>query len=294
MAPLIDGMLMACSLIGEGDERGEGGAWVVCAPSNQGKTLAMEFLVHGDHSFRPKRSLKIDATNMKDFPKDCASFLNCPAAANSLAQILCKAVAGTAPKDDVAINFAAKASLRAGKMVCKPDVMIPFDTLIKMRDADQHGVLHLAQGSVPCPILIIDEFYCETKENVDFVRLLYKEASSLGVVVFINTTNKKWATKLIKLNGGEKIKPLVNNIDNDGYTGTDRFLEEPQWNDLSWTVPQLRFLVGPSCSKHGLDPVKVIPEGRMYSPSEARKRAQHFIAQQKLLYWKVAGHLHSS
>jgi hypothetical protein len=286
--------LMACSLIGEGDERGEGGAWVVCAPSNQGKTLAMEFLIHGDHSFRPKRSLKIDATNMKDFPKDCASFLNCPAAANSLAQILCKAVAGTAPKDDVAINFAAKASLRAGKMVCKPDVMIPFDTLIKMRDADQHGVLHLAQGSVPCPILIIDEFYCETKENVDFVRLLYKEASSLGVVVFIITTNKKWATKLIKLNGGEKIKPLVNNIDNDGYTGTDRFLEEPQWNDLSWTVPQLRFLVGPSCSKHGLDPVKVIPEGRMYSPSEARKRAQHFIAQQKLLYWKVAGHLHSS
>jgi hypothetical protein len=176
MAPLIDGMLMACSLtIGEADERGEGGAWVVCAPTNQGKTFAMEFLIHGDHSFRPKRSLKIDATNMKDFPKDCASFLNCPAAANSLAQILCQAVAGTA----------AKASLRAGKMMCKPDVMIPFDTLIEMRDADQHGVLHLGQGSVPCPILIIDEFYCETKENAEFVRLLYKEASNLGVVVFI-------------------------------------------------------------------------------------------------------------
>jgi hypothetical protein len=274
MAPLIDGMLMACALtIGEADKRCEGGAWVVCAPTNQGKTSAMEFLIHGDHSLRPKRSLKIDATNMKDFPKDCASFLNCPAAANSLAQILCQAVAGTAP--NVAINFATKASLRARKMMCKPDVMIPFDTLIEMRDADQHGVLHLGQGSVPCPILIIDEFYCETKENVDFVRLLYKEASTLGVVVFIITTNKKWATKLIKLNGGEKIMPLVNNIDNDGYTGTERFVEEPQWNDLSWTVPQLRFLVGPYCLKHGLDPVKVIPEGRKYSPSEARKRAHN-------------------
>jgi hypothetical protein len=68
--------------------------------------------------------------------------------------------------------------------------MIPFDTLVEMRDADQHGILHVGRGSVPCPILIIDELYCETKENTEFVSLLYKEASNLGVVVFIITTNK--------------------------------------------------------------------------------------------------------
>jgi hypothetical protein len=43
--------------------------------------------------------------------------------------------------------------------------------------------------------------------------------------------------QLIGLNAGEKIKPLAANVDNDGYEGTDRFLEEPQWNDLSWTLP---------------------------------------------------------
>lgn len=127
MAPLIEGMLLTCFLtIGEAGELGQGGAWVVCAPPNQGKTIAMEFLIHGDHSLRPERSLKIDATNMEDFPKDCASLLNCPAAANSLAQILCQAVAGTAPQADVSATFAANVSLRAAKMMCEPDVMIPW------------------------------------------------------------------------------------------------------------------------------------------------------------------------
>jgi hypothetical protein len=56
-----------------------------------------------------------------------------------------------------------------------------------------------------------------------------------------------------------KIKPLVKNIDNDGYTGAERFSGEPEWNDLSWTVHQLRFLVDPYCLKHGLDLVEIIP-----------------------------------
>jgi hypothetical protein len=56
--------------------------------------------------------------------------------------------------------------------------MIPFDTLIEMRDANQHAVLKMAgEDGVPCPILILDEFYCETQENIEFIRTLYKEAS---------------------------------------------------------------------------------------------------------------------
>jgi hypothetical protein len=154
---------------------------VVCAPTNQGKTVAGEFLIHGNHTFRPERSLKIDATNMKNFSKDCATFLKkCPAAADSLALLLCQALAGT--------NTNADATGELG-------LMIPSDTLIEMRDANHHDVLTVAgEDGVPCPILILDEFYCETKENVEFIRTLYKEASSLGVIVFIMTTDKKWAT----------------------------------------------------------------------------------------------------
>lgn len=163
-----------------------------------------------------------------------------------------------------------------------------------MRDADQHDVLQLCRDSdsFPCPILILDEFYCQTKENVEFVRLLYKEACNWGIVVFIITTEKEWASKLISLNGGEKIKPLVNNVDNVGYTGVKRFVEEPQWNDLSWTVSQLRFLVGPFCSKHGLDPMKVIPEDTKFSPGEAWKSANYFYGQKILQDLKQAGQSH--
>jgi hypothetical protein len=279
MSPLIEGMLWACALtIGYPDQPGEGGAWVVCAPTNQGKTFATEFLIHGDHTLRPKRSLKIDATNMKDFPKECASFLNCPSAADSLALLLCQALAGTATNADAATTFAAKASLRVGKMMCEPEVMIPFDTSIKMREAEEYDDLKLGQNKVPCPILIIDEFYCETEENSNFIRKLYKEASSAGVIVFVITTDREWATKLIKLNGGAKIKPLAKNVDNEGYTGVTRFLEVPQWNDLSWTLPQLRLLVGPFCSEFGLDSTVVVPAGSNFSPAEALKNARFLVA----------------
>jgi hypothetical protein len=279
MSPLIEAMLWACALtIGDPDQRGEGGAWVVCAPTNQGKTFATEFLIHGDHTLRPKRSLKIDATNMKDFPKECASFLNCPAAADSLALLLCQALAGTATNADAATTFAAKASLHAGKMMCEPEGMIPFDTSIKMRDAEEYDDLKLGQDLVPCPILIIDEFYRETEENSNFIRTLYKEASNAGVIVFVITTDREWATKLIKLNGGEKIKPLAKNVDNEGYNGVKRFLEVPQWNNLSWTLSQLRFLVGPFCLECGLDPTVVVPAGSNFSPSEALKNAKFLRA----------------
>jgi hypothetical protein len=94
MAPLIVGMLSACALtIGTATAPSEGCAWVVCAPTNQGKSVAGEFLIHGNHTVRPKRSLKIDATNMKNFSKDCATFLKCPVAADSLALLLCQALA---------------------------------------------------------------------------------------------------------------------------------------------------------------------------------------------------------
>lgn len=52
----------------------------MCAPTDQGKTIASQFLIHGNHSMIPKRSLKIDATNMTDFAKEVATILQCSAA----------------------------------------------------------------------------------------------------------------------------------------------------------------------------------------------------------------------
>jgi hypothetical protein len=280
MAPLINGMLWACSLTL--DQPSDGVVWVVCAPSNQGKTFAMEYLIHGEHSFRPTRSLKIDATNMKNFPKECATLLNCPAAAKSLALTLCQAVSGKVAGTHGATNFAAKASYHVGKSVCEPDMMIPCDAFIKMRDAGEHNILQIGEGSTPCPILVIDEFYWETEENANFISLLYKEASKLGVVVFVVTSDKKWATRLIKLNGGIKVKPLAANVDNVGYTGVEKFIVEPQWNDLAWEVSQLRFLVKPFCDLHSLDPAEVVPANSKLNPSEAMKQARLLLARKRM------------
>jgi hypothetical protein len=94
VSPLILKMLHACEITAKGK------VWVVCAPSDQGKSAASEFIMHGEHSLRPDRSLKIDATDWKDFRADCAEgVLYCPQLASSLSGHLCLALASRAPAD---------------------------------------------------------------------------------------------------------------------------------------------------------------------------------------------------
>jgi hypothetical protein len=43
---------------------------------------------------------------------------------------------------------------------------IAFGNLMEMHNAEQHKVLKLeTDDAEPAPILIIDEFYCDTEEN---------------------------------------------------------------------------------------------------------------------------------
>lgn len=160
--------------------------------------------------------------------------------------------------------------------------MIPCDSFFKMRDAGEHKILGAAKGLTPCPILVIDEFYWATEENAEFIRLLYKEASKCGVVVFVVTSDREWATRLIKLNGGEKVKPLAANVDNLGYSGVEKFIVDPEWNDLWWEVSQLRFLVEPFCKLHNLDPGEVIPADSKLNPSEAMEKARLLMVRKRM------------
>ena len=82
MSPMIYAILKVCDLAALG-----GPVWVVCAPSGQGKTTAAESLIHGNHCMRPDRSLKIDARDMTNFPKDFAEKLNCGDAELCLSQL---------------------------------------------------------------------------------------------------------------------------------------------------------------------------------------------------------------
>lgn len=95
------------------------------------------------------------------------------------------------------------------------------------------------------------------------------------VFVFILTTVESWATTLVGLNGGSKIKPLHGNVDNANYIITDPFPagEVPRWNSLGWPVPTLRELIRPFCVKHSIDPATVVPDGAEMTPVMANDRA---------------------
>ena len=274
MSPMIYAMLKVCPLT-----LGGGCTWVVCAPTEQGKTISAEFLMHGAHSMRPRRSLKIDATNMTDFAKDFSALLKCPVAELCLSKLLCEALSNTAPATEAStaeelVGYTAKDFKR---------------TKIQVRDAEKHDILRmttLCEDLEPSPILIIDEFDCNTEKNKGFVRTLMRDAAAKGIAVFLLTKDQTWATELIKLNDGTKCKPLPENVDNSGYTGATRFAEKPKWNSMAWSVDLLRYYVEPLCQKYELDPANVIRDNTKYSPAEAMKVVTNIQIEKQLGTYK--------
>jgi hypothetical protein len=273
MTPMINAMLEACffSLGGR-----SGTTWVLCAPTDQGKTVASQFLIHGVHNLCPKRSLKIDATNMTNFAKECAEYLNCGAAEPNLSQLLCEALGGTAVSDTDGKSRVAKASAKAidlaGKCLCAPGQIASPGDPMQMRDAEQHKILKVeTDGEEPAPILVIDNFYEDTKKNEDFVKRLLRDAAAQGIIVFLMTRDEEWASKLIKLNGGTKCKPLHCNVNNEGYDGSKRFTGTALWNGFYWPVGALRELIRPMCQKYGLDEKEAVPDNAKLTPGEANK-----------------------
>ena len=66
-------------------------------------------------------------------------------------------------------------------------------------------------------LLVIDNFDEQTDESEAFVKKLPQDPSDTDVFVFILTRNQAFATSLVELNGGLKIKPLFGNVDNSNY-----------------------------------------------------------------------------
>jgi hypothetical protein len=116
------------------------------------------------------------------------------------------------------------------------------------------------------PVLIIDNFNEATEKNKTFVKKLFNLASAYKVFVFILTTKRDWATTLVDLNGGAKIKPLHGKVNNADYELVGNSTGVPDWNSLPWSVETLRELILPNCQKHGKDPTEVVPDGTIMTP----------------------------
>jgi hypothetical protein len=241
---------------------------------------------------RPKRSLKIDATKMTNFPMDFAVYLQCSAAEPDMSQLLCEALTDSAPINNSGEGKLAKVTAMVSDMaeqyVCNPGNAIAFSNQIEMRDAEEHKVLRkkpFNKSGNPCPILIIDDFYLNTEANKDFIRVLLRDAGAKGVIVFLMTKDRDWASELIHLNSGLKCKPLPTNVDNPGYTGVLRFTETPEWNDLFWRVEKLRDYVRPLCEKLNVNPSEAIPDGMQLTPGEANEWKSDKV---HCLTWRLA------
>lgn len=122
------------------------------------------------------------------------------------------------------------------------------------------------------PVLIIDNFNAETEENKKIVIQLCNLASASRVFLFVLTANRAWATTMVGLKGGSKIKPLHGNVNNPDYTLDGTFSGNPDWIVLEWPVAKLRELIQPMCQKHGLSTAEVVPDNARMNPVEAKDR----------------------
>jgi hypothetical protein len=118
-------------------------------------------------------------------------------------------------------------------------------------------------------LLILDNFNEVYVENQAFVKKLLQEASQYNVFIFIMTSNRDWATTLVGLNGGSKIKPLYGNVNNTDYKIYLKFSGVPDWNTLPWTIECLREFIRPDCEACNIAPATVVPDSTLMSPVEA-------------------------
>jgi hypothetical protein len=208
---------------------------VACSPQDSGKNLAAEYILHGDHEFRPQRALKLSAVGTDDFAKEFGEqYLGGPENGALTAKVLVNTLTSTgqgiATDEQKSFNEKDAIKLVAGKHTLVEKLPITF----------RHP-----------PLLVIDDFNVDSTANKNFARKLYTLAASAKIIVFILTINDEWATKLVKLNGGTKIVPLHGNIDNLWDMETP-FTDDPYWNSLQWEVTCLQDLVRPMCVEFGL------------------------------------------
>ena len=76
--------------------------------------------------------------------------------------------------------------------------------------------------------------------NKSFVGRLYEQAHDENVSVLIMVKDEIWADELIKLNGGVKILPVDQVIDNPRKQRVDiPFTAKPQWKKLVWDLEDI-------------------------------------------------------
>ena len=88
--------------------------------------------------------------------------------------------------------------------------------------------------------MIIDDLP-ESEANEGFVNRLYTRAYAEKISVLILTKDHEWETKMIKdINGGVKILPVDEAIENPRGNSVEPFTEAPRWPGIGWNLVDLQ------------------------------------------------------
>jgi hypothetical protein len=92
------------------------------------------------------------------------------------------------------------------------------------------------------PLIIVDDLP-RSDWNCEFVGRLYTAADAARVNVMILTNDREWANTMININGGVKILPMEEVINNPRQRRDVPFTDAPIWTGMYWDEGDIQALV---------------------------------------------------
>jgi hypothetical protein len=237
----------------------EGKTYICCGNSGSGKTTAAMYLLHGDYDFRPQRGILVRAADQEDFATEFAKLLGAPDAAPIIHNLLVRALKPKEMRRTVHVSsmWALIDSFRS-KLWRKKCFAMAFETeLIQIAVGGLTGPPRTRENCTDLPLLIIDGL-TKSEKNKSFVGRLYEQVTDENVSALIMVKDENWADELIKLNGGVKILPVDQVIDNPRGQRVDiAFTTKPQWKKLLWDLEGITAFA----SLEGITDVEMLADG---------------------------------
>ena len=208
------------------------GQTTVCyGVSGCGKTTSGMYLSRGDYAHRPDRAFMIEAEGSLDFATSFAKQMSAPLAAPHIASIL---VASVRPSSETETKSTAEKLMGSiSEMIQRMNCFLPSVGVPANLIAHPPFALNLDPSYKLGPRIIIDDLP-QSEANREFVGRLYTAAFAATVNVLILTKDREWANEMIAINGGVKILPMEEVIDNPRERASAQFKEIPGWTGMFW------------------------------------------------------------
>ena len=217
------------------------GQTTVCyGASGCGKTTSAVYLLRGDYPHRPEYAIMIEAEGSSDIATSFAKRMSAPAAASQIVSILVAAVMLPTETESTAKKLKGDISKWLRRLNCvSPSIGEPANIIARPPFTPNNGV----DPSYKIPPLIIIDDLPRSDLNCEFIGRLYTAADAAQVNVLILTKDREWANTMITINGGVKILPMEEVIDNPRERFDARFTETPIWTGMYWDEQDIEALV---------------------------------------------------